>query len=183
MSVRRLPGSADAGRPRVTVSDSGYTLRWGPLTSPARMRDRRRILGSGGPMARTSLMRALQRLAWEHRAASQLGIEVEELREREPMPGVPRREFLKRAGAAGAVAAVAGPAALARPARAAGAPRIAIVGGGIAGLAAALTLQDKGIGADVYESSVAWAGGCTPTGRSSVPASGRTGSRRSCAAS
>ena len=104
-------------------------------------------------MARTSLMRALQRLAWEHRVASQLGIEVEELREREQMPGVSRREFLKGAGAAGAAAAVAGPLALARPARAAAAPRIAIVGGGIAGLAAALTLQDNGVYADVYESS------------------------------
>ena len=104
-------------------------------------------------MARTSLMRALQRLAWEHRAASQLGIAVEELREREQMPGVPRREFLKGAGAAATVAAVAGPLALARPARAAAAPRIAIVGGGIAGLAAALTLQDKGFYADVYESA------------------------------
>jgi monoamine oxidase len=104
-------------------------------------------------MARTSLMRALQHLAWEHRAASQLGIEVEELRERGEMPGVSRRGFLKGAGAAGAVAAVAGPLALARPARAAAAPRIAIVGGGIAGLAAALTLQDNGVYADVYESS------------------------------
>jgi monoamine oxidase len=109
-------------------------------------------------MARTSLMRALQRLAWEHRAASQLGIEVERLREREQMPGVSRREFLKRAGAVGAAAAVAGPVALARPARAAAAPRIAIVGGGIAGLAAALTLQDKGVSADVYESSGRWGG-------------------------
>jgi monoamine oxidase len=104
-------------------------------------------------MARTSLMRALQHLAWEHRAASQLGIGVEELREREQIPGLSRRGFLKGAGAAGAVAAVAGPLALARPARAAAAPRIAIVGGGIAGLAAALTLQDNGISADVYESS------------------------------
>jgi monoamine oxidase len=58
----------------------------------------------------------------------------------------------------GTAAAVAGPAALARPARAAATPRIAIVGGGIAGLAAALTLQDKGIGADVYESSSRWGG-------------------------
>src|SRR5215467_356726 len=104
-------------------------------------------------MARTSLMRALQRLAWEHRAASQLGIEVERLREREERPGVPRREFLKRAGAVGAAAAVAGPVALARPARAAAGPRIAIIGGGIAGLTAALALQDKGVYADVYESS------------------------------
>src|SRR5919197_3537371 len=43
--------------------------------------------------------------------------------------------------------------ALARTARAAGAPRIAIVGGGIAGLTAALTLQDKGVYADIYEAS------------------------------
>jgi monoamine oxidase len=64
-------------------------------------------------MARTPLMRALQRLAWEHRAASQLGIGVEELRERGQMPGVSRREFLKRAGATGAAAAVAGPLAFA----------------------------------------------------------------------
>jgi monoamine oxidase len=69
------------------------------------------------------------------------------------IPGVSRREFLKRAGVTGAAAAVAGPLALARPARAAAAPRIAIIGGGIAGLAAALTLQDKGVSADVYESS------------------------------
>ncbi len=49
-----------------------------------------------------------------------------------------------------------GPAALARPARAAvgwNRSRIAIVGGGIAGLTAALRLQDKGIGATVYEAS------------------------------
>jgi len=104
-------------------------------------------------MARTPLMRALQRLAWEHRAASQLGIEVERLRERGEMPGVSLREFLRRAGATGAAAAVAGPLVFARPARAAAAPRIAIVGGGIAGLAAALTLQDNRFYANVYESS------------------------------
>ena len=104
-------------------------------------------------MSRTPLMRALQRLAWEHRAATQLGIGVEELREREERSTVSRREFLKRAGATGAAVAAVGPLALARPARAAAAPRIAIVGGGIAGLAAALTLQDQGLYADVYESS------------------------------
>ena len=104
-------------------------------------------------MARTPLMRALQRLAREHRAASTLGIEVEELHERDSEARISRREFVKRTGALGAAVAVAGPLALARSARAAGAPRIAIVGGGIAGLAAALRLQDKGVYADVYESS------------------------------
>ena len=104
-------------------------------------------------MARTPLMRALLHLAREHDAAARLGIEVEELREREHETRVSRREFLRRTGAVGAAVAVAGPAALARPAHAAGASRIAIVGGGIAGLAAALRLQDKGVYTDVYESS------------------------------
>ena len=103
-------------------------------------------------MARSPLMRALQRLAHEHHEAERLGIEVEALRE-QAHEGVSRRDFLKRTGALGAAVAVAGPMALARPARAAGAPRIAIIGGGIAGLTAALTLQDKGVYADVYESS------------------------------
>src|SRR5215472_9812603 len=102
-------------------------------------------------MGRTPLMRALQRLAREHEAAARLGVEVEEVREREDR--ISRREFVRRTGVVGAAVAVAGPAVLARPARAAGAPRIAIVGGGIAGLAAALRLQDKGVYADVYESS------------------------------
>jgi monoamine oxidase len=104
-------------------------------------------------MARTPLMRALQRLAREHDEAVELGIAVEELREAELEARLSRREFLKKTGAVGAAIAVAGPAALARPARAAAAPRIAIIGGGIAGLAAALRLQDKGVYADVYESS------------------------------
>src|SRR5581483_2032975 len=102
-------------------------------------------------VARTPLLRALQRLAEEHATADALGIDADELRglraER-----ISRGEFLKRAGFAGAAVAV-GPALLARSARAAGAPRIAIVGGGIAGLAAALALADKGVYADVYESS------------------------------
>src|SRR5690349_23574178 len=111
------------------------------------------LIRAGELMSRTPLMRTLQRLAWEHRAATQLGIGVEELREREEGSAVSRREFLKRAGATGAAVAAVGPLAFARPARAAAAPRIAIVGGGIAGLAAALTLQDQGLSADVYESS------------------------------
>jgi monoamine oxidase len=100
-------------------------------------------------MARTPLMRAVRRLAQEHQGASQLGIEVEEYQEAR----VTRRELLARTGAVGAAVAIAGPLALARSARAAGAPRIAIIGGGISGLTAALTLQDSGVYADVYESS------------------------------
>jgi monoamine oxidase len=100
-------------------------------------------------MPRTPLLRALRRLADDHRAADQLGLPVEEA-------AYTRREILKRGAVAGA-GVMAGSAYLAehaRAARGAGAqPRIAIIGGGIAGLACALALQDKGVAADVYESS------------------------------
>src|SRR5256884_2909185 len=62
---------------------------------------------------------------------------------------VSRREFIKVGGAALGAAAVTGPIA----AFASAPPRIAIIGGGIAGLNAALTLQDAGIASTVYEAS------------------------------
>ena len=99
-------------------------------------------------MPRTPLLRALRRLADDHRAADQLGLPVEEA-------AYTRREILKR-GAVASAGIVAGSAYLAEhahAARGAGTPRIAIIGGGIAGLACALALQDKGVAADVYESS------------------------------
>ena len=102
-------------------------------------------------MARTPLLRAFERLADEHRAAEHLGIPPAELRGE--AAALSRREFLKRAGIAGAGLAV-GPGILAaRSAQGATAPRIAIVGGGIAGLTAALTLADKGFASTVYEAS------------------------------
>ena len=105
-------------------------------------------------MARTALLKAIQRLAEEHRSADRLGIAPAELRERRAEGALSRREFLKRAGVAGAVVA-AGPLGLARAASAhsSGPARIAIVGGGIAGLTAALTLADAGASATVYEAS------------------------------
>jgi monoamine oxidase len=109
-------------------------------------------------MARTPLLRAFKRLAEEHRTAQYLGIPPAELRGQREEAALSRREFLKRAGATGAAVAVAGPAALAQHASAATAPRIAIVGGGIAGLNAALTLADKGVAATVYEASTRFGG-------------------------
>ena len=99
-------------------------------------------------MARTPLLRAFQRLAAEHRAAERLGIPPAELRDERYSRG----EFLRRAGVTGAVA-VAGPTLLAGRAPAMTAPRIAIVGGGISGLTAALSLADAGVGATIYEAS------------------------------
>jgi monoamine oxidase len=111
-------------------------------------------------MARTALLRQLQRLAREHAAADRLGIGVDELRARQAEREYSRREFLRRTGAAGAAVALAGPlGALARPARAAGTPQIAIVGGGIAGLSAALTLQDAGVSSTIYEAHPSRVGG------------------------
>jgi monoamine oxidase len=107
-------------------------------------------------MARTPMMRALRKLAREHHVAGRLGITPAELRERESETrerSYSRREFLKRSGTIGAAVALGVPAALASRARAAGGPRVVIVGGGIAGLTAALTLQDKGVVCDIYESS------------------------------
>jgi monoamine oxidase len=107
-------------------------------------------------MPRTPLLRALRRLADDQRAADRLGIPVSELHGRRAEGAAyDRGEFLKRAGVAGA-GMVAGSAYLADHARAARGgttARVAIIGGGIAGLTAALTLQDQGVHADVYESS------------------------------
>ena len=100
-------------------------------------------------MARTPLLRALRRLAHEHRAAETLGITPAEFRRRRGSE-LSRRDFLKGAAAVG----VLGPTLRIRPASAAHPkPRIAVVGAGISGLAAALTLQDKGFASTVYEAS------------------------------
>ncbi|MEV5613142.1 NAD(P)/FAD-dependent oxidoreductase [Streptomyces sp. NPDC052225] len=103
-------------------------------------------------MARTNLMHALRHLAAEHRAAAQLGIPVGEFRERRAS----RRTVLKAAAATGAAAA-----ALPAPkaAAAAAAPRIAVVGAGIAGLTAALTLHDAGYACTLYEANPDRVGG------------------------
>jgi monoamine oxidase len=109
-------------------------------------------------MAKTSLLRALQRLAAEHRDAERLGIDPAELRGRRSDAAYDRGELLKRGAVAG-IGAVAGSAYLAERAQSATAPRIAIVGGGIAGLNAALTLADKGHPSTIYEASPSRIGG------------------------
>ena len=107
-----------------------------------------------GAMARTTLLRALQRLAADHARAERLGVRVDELDAVSTRPsGLSRRDFLQAVAVTGAAASL-GPALWPSAAGAAtGRPRIAIVGGGIAGLTAALTLADKGVAATVYESS------------------------------
>ena len=107
-------------------------------------------------MARSVLAGALQRLAAQYRAADALGVPVESVQEMTPdevREGLTRRNLLKGAAlAAGAVGLGQVPMSV-PAARAATAPRIAIVGAGISGLAAALRLQDSGLASTVYEAN------------------------------
>jgi len=74
---------------------------------------------------------------------------------------ISRRSLLKRR-ASRLVASWSGQTA-STPLRKAVAPRIGIVGAGIGGLVAALTLQDPAVACEVYESSMRSAAACTPT--------------------
>src|SRR5262245_6146771 len=94
-------------------------------------------------MARTPLAQTLQDIAAE--AAVERGLT--------------RRDLLRTAGAAGAGFALAGTLGRAT-ANAATAPRIAIVGAGLAGLSCALDLRRAGYSADVYEASDRIGGRC-----------------------
>lgn len=106
-------------------------------------------------MARTPLMQALQRMASEHAEADERGISVEKVRHERRLR-LSRRDLLKGTGALAAGIAFIDPLNLAgrfMKADAAGQPRIGIVGAGIAGLNAALTLQDAGYASTVFEAS------------------------------
>ena len=100
-------------------------------------------------MARTPLLSRLQQLFADFDEAERTGRTVEQVKHERARSGVSRRDFLKGTGAAvGAMAFGVPLTKLPRPD-----PRIAIVGGGISGLNAALTLQDAGIASTVCEAS------------------------------
>ena len=106
-------------------------------------------------MPRTPLLRKFQVLFEDFDEADRTGRTVEALQEERRQMRLTRRDFLKVTGATVGAAALGGPvAALAatRP-RPSGTSRVAIIGGGISGLNAALTLQDAGIASTVYEAS------------------------------
>jgi len=107
-------------------------------------------------MARTPLLRHFQELFDDFDEAERSGRTVESVQEDRRQMRLSRRDFLKVGGAAVGAAALSGPmaawaATVGRSNQQQG--RIAIVGGGIAGLNAALTLQDAGITSTVYEAS------------------------------
>src|SRR5258708_634091 len=106
-------------------------------------------------MARTPLLSRFQELFEDFDEAERSGRTVESVQQERRQMRISRRDFLKVGGAAVGAAALSGPmAALAAAVKPSGQQgRIAIIGGGIAGLNAALTLQDAGIASTVYEAS------------------------------
>jgi len=106
-------------------------------------------------MARNPLLSRFQTLFADFDQAERSGRSVAQIREERRLMNLTRRDFLKITGAAVGAAALSGPAAaVAAVTRRAGTQgTIAIIGGGIAGLNAALTLQDAGITSTVYEAS------------------------------
>src|SRR5260370_11275653 len=97
-------------------------------------------------MARTPLLSRFQELFEDFDEADRSGRSVESVQEERRQMRFTRRDILKAGGAAVAAAALSGPmgalAAAVKPSGSQG--RIAIIGGGIAGLNAAVTLQDGG---------------------------------------
>src|SRR5712691_1332675 len=105
-------------------------------------------------MPRTPLLRTFQSLFEDFDEAERSGRTVQAVQEERRQMRLTRRDFLKATGATVGAAALGGPlSALAAAAQGATTSRIAIIGGGIAGLNAALTLQDAGIASTVYEAS------------------------------
>src|SRR5437899_805569 len=105
-------------------------------------------------MSRSQLLRRFQTLFGDFEEAERSGRTVAAIREERRKARLTRRDFLKVTGATVGAAAFAGPiAALAVGKPAGNQGQIAIIGGGIAGLNAALTLQDAGITSTVYEAS------------------------------
>jgi monoamine oxidase len=100
-------------------------------------------------MARTPLLSRFQQLFEDFEEAERTGRSVEQVQKERRLVGLSRRDFLKASAASAGALVLSGPLGkLVLPS-----PRIAIIGGGIAGLNAALTLQDAGISSTVYEAS------------------------------
>jgi monoamine oxidase len=119
-------------------------------------------------MSRSSLMRSLQRMGTNQAIAEAMGSTAEEVRQRresleESDVGLSRRSVLKAAAFAGAGSAALC-AGILNPPPAGAAPKrpakVAVVGAGVAGLTAALSLKDQGFSdVTVYEANPSRVGG------------------------
>ena len=101
-------------------------------------------------MARTPLLGLVQSLARDFARADASGQSVQDVQAARLRRRSSRREFLRSTGISVAGASLPAWGGQIAPKVA---PRIAIVGGGIAGLTAALTLRDAGYSATIYEAS------------------------------
>ena len=109
-------------------------------------------------MARTPLLQAFQQLARDFSEADSRNVSVAAVQEEHQFlrTDISRRDLLKGAGALAAGVALApalGWATRVLPASASSLPRIGIIGAGIAGMNAALTLHDAGLPSTIYEAS------------------------------
>src|SRR5437588_8205074 len=102
-------------------------------------------------VARTPLIRRFQTLYRDFAEAERSGKTVEEVQDERRQWS--RREFIKASGATMGAVALSGPMVAFAGTTPSTPPRIAIIGGGIAGLNAALTLHDAGYASTVYEAS------------------------------
>lgn len=108
-------------------------------------------------MARTPIAQRLRQAASLAEEAGRRDVPVTQVLE-ERKEGMRRRELL--AGGAGLAVAAALGGRIPRAAAAAGAPRIAVVGAGLAGLTCAYRLKQAGYSATVYEASERTGGRC-----------------------
>jgi monoamine oxidase len=110
-------------------------------------------------MARTPLLSSLQQLGQDLTESQRSGKPVAQIQEERRGRRWSRREFVKATGATLGAAALSGAVPAFAATGSTGTPRIAIVGGGIAGLNAALTLASAGVPSTIYEASATRIGG------------------------
>ncbi|MFI5776703.1 flavin monoamine oxidase family protein [Nocardia sp. NPDC051570] len=108
-------------------------------------------------MPRTPMFRRVRRTVADHAGAERLGmppLEFRQARAAGALTALSRRDLFRLGAVLGGAALLMGlPDQRRAAAQGPDAPRIAVVGAGIAGLTATLTLADAGIGATVYEAS------------------------------
>jgi monoamine oxidase len=120
-------------------------------------------------MSRTPLLSRLAHLARAARTADATGVPADELLDGAPLPraAVSRRAFLTATAATGALAAcgdaeraarLVAPPSYARTAP--GGTRVAVVGAGLAGLACAYRLRERGVAVTLYEAQSCLGGRC-----------------------
>jgi monoamine oxidase len=111
-------------------------------------------------MARSPLTDLLRRIHAAHAESQVRGVPADEVFEEQTLRRIARREFLGGAIAAGVAGAMSGCGAPQNggTSKVAGAPRVVIVGGGLAGMSCAYRLWQAGVASTVYDANSAVGG-------------------------